>query len=141
MKTCQIEGCDRRHDSRGYCGMHAQRLRRNGDPLAAKFEGGKADPLSRFLKKIGSTDDCWIWTAATTKGYGVFWDGSAVVYAHRWSYEHHVGPIPDGLVLDHLCRIPACVNPTHLEPVTLAENTERGARWGSPTHNRTAPAA
>ncbi|MDQ1426633.1 MAG: hypothetical protein QOK39_109 [Acidimicrobiaceae bacterium] len=48
-----------------------------------------------------------------------------MVWVHRWSYEQLVGPIPDGLVLDHLCRVTACVNPAHLEPVTLAENFRR----------------
>ncbi len=48
------------------------------------------------------------------------------VYVHRFSYELHIGPIPEGLVIDHLCRTPACVNPDHLEPVTNAENVRRG---------------
>jgi hypothetical protein len=46
--------------------------------------------------------------------------------AHRWSYEYHVGPIPDGLQLDHLCRVRRCVNPWHLEPVTNRVNSQRG---------------
>ena len=46
--------------------------------------------------------------------------------AHRWSYQHHIGPVPEGLVLDHLCRVRHCVNPDHLEPVTSRENTLRG---------------
>lgn len=46
--------------------------------------------------------------------------------AHRIAYEIVIGPIPDGLVIDHLCRIPACVNPAHLEPVTSRENVLRG---------------
>jgi hypothetical protein len=46
--------------------------------------------------------------------------------AHRISYEHFVGPIPKGLFIDHLCRMRACVNPGHLEPVTTLENARRG---------------
>lgn len=83
----------------------------------------------RFFAKVEKTNDCWLWRAATTVGYGVFKRATKVlVYAHRWSYEHHVGPIPEGLHIDHLCRVRACVNPAHLEPVTLAENNRRAGR-------------
>lgn len=67
---------------------------------------------------------CWIWQRGMYQGgYGHFRDN----YAHRASYEMHVGPIPDGLVIDHLCRVRACVNPSHMEPVTSGENTKRGS--------------
>lgn len=77
---------------------------------------------------------CWIWQRSLDRaGYGVFgrpsrYDpGRRVYLAHRWVYEEMIGPIPEGLELDHLCRVPACVNPDHLEPVTRAENVQRGA--------------
>jgi hypothetical protein len=58
------------------------------------------------------------------------WDGERSVQAHRASYEYHVGSIPEGMVIDHLCRTPLCVNPLHLEVVTIRENTARGnAPW------------
>ena len=50
-------------------------------------------------------------------------------YAHRFVYEAERGPIPSGLTLDHKCRVRQCVNPAHLEPVTLAENILRGNGW------------
>lgn len=65
---------------------------------------------------------CWLWIKSVkANGYGLY----QKTVAHRWSYEHFVGPIPDGLFLDHLCRTRCCVNPRHLEPVTARENTRR----------------
>lgn len=70
---------------------------------------------------------CWPWTGCVdADGYGrVAFDGRGRM-AHRVAYELAVGPIPDGLVIDHLCRTPRCVNPAHLEPVTRGENVRRG---------------
>lgn len=68
--------------------------------------------------------DCWQWTGYRDKdGYGHF--GSPARLAHRLVWEALVGPIPEGLHLDHLCRNTGCVNPDHLEPVTAAENNRR----------------
>lgn len=68
---------------------------------------------------------CWLWTGARTGGYGVFgFDGGTVV-AHRAAFYLCVGPIDQGLELDHLCRVRRCVNPEHLEPVTRRENLRR----------------
>jgi len=69
---------------------------------------------------------CWLWTASRSGGYGRFSIGDGKVQAHRFAYELLVGEIPDGLDLDHLCRVRHCVNPTHLEPVTRRVNTLRG---------------
>lgn len=71
---------------------------------------------------------CWVWQLATPEpGYGrITIDGKTGLYAHRVSYEAFVGPIPDGLHIDHLCRNRACCNPEHLEPVTPQINSLRG---------------
>jgi hypothetical protein len=80
----------------------------------------------RFLDRIipEPNSGCWLWIGVTyPNGYGCF---QRHTYAHRWSYERYVGPIPDGLELDHLCRTRCCANPSHLEPVTRRVNTLRG---------------
>lgn len=93
--------------------------------------GPKPRPrLDRFAEKIALADSgCIEWIAACNGvGYGVLSINrtGGKILAHRWSYEHHKGPIPDGLEVDHLCRNRRCVNPDHLEAVTHRINTLRG---------------
>lgn len=83
--------------------------------------------LDRFMANVDLTLACWEWQGGKNwGGYGRFHTGGRQWQAHRWAYEHFVGPIPEGLQLDHLCRVRHCVNPAHLEPVTLTENLRRG---------------
>jgi hypothetical protein len=84
--------------------------------------------MERFWAKVNKTDTCWLWTACKkADGYGqIGVGGGKLKSAHRLSYEMHVGPIPPGLVIDHLCRIRHCVNPAHMEAVTPQVNTARG---------------
>ncbi len=165
-RTCSLDGCDRPHVARGWCGLHWRRWKKEGDPgepytrriVGQKFCGldscdspyvanGLCGKHLARLTLTGTTDNardkseeqkfwervsedhplgCWVWTGAVWKGgsnrYGRFGN----LRAHRWSYEHHVGPIPEGLVIDHLCRNTLCVNPEHLEAVTDKVNILRG---------------
>jgi hypothetical protein len=73
-------------------------------------------------------DDCILWTDHIgSLGYGrIYVGGGKYVYAHRVAYEEQIGPIPEGMVIDHLCRVRCCVNVAHLEVVTNQENIMRG---------------
>jgi hypothetical protein len=77
---------------------------------------------------------CWLWSGLQNrKGYGVIKDKDKTVYVHRFTFERAKGKIPDGLEIDHLCRVRACCNPDHLEAVTHLENVRRG--FSPPTFN------
>lgn len=89
--------------------------------------------IYHFWKRVDFTASCWFWRGPVSqgRGYGLF--GFKLsdrtikrVLAHRFAYELCVGVIPDGMTLDHLCRVRHCVNPDHLEPVSLRENVMRG---------------
>jgi hypothetical protein len=109
---------------------------KKGEPF--RFIAGHVamrDVADRFWEKVskGTPDECWPWTAGTSgsrAAYGVLGfkvKGRTIhKYAHRIAYELEIGPIPEGLEIDHLCRNPICVNPAHLEPVTHRENVLRG---------------
>ena len=138
----------------GYCQCgcgQKTRIATQNDPRTGEVRGkpvrfkkghhGRRPLAERFWEKVDKTDTCWLWTAYRCPlGYGRInvTSGAAPQLAHRIAYELCVGPIPDGLELDHLCRVPSCVNPAHLEPVTRRENVLRGiapaAQYARRTH-------
>jgi len=84
-------------------------------------------PWERFWRHVRVEEKCWIWMGyRDPRGYGRINVDHKAMLAHRLSYELHLGPIPEGLTIDHLCRVHSCVNPNHLEAVTALENWTRG---------------
>lgn len=88
--------------------------------------------VDRWLtKKVVAQGECWEWTGSKTRnGYGQLKIGGVAMMAHRAFYEHFITEIPDGLDLDHLCRMRACVNPWHLDPVSRSVNLYRAETLG-----------
>lgn len=118
--ACLVERCDRRAQKRGMCHRHYEFWRRHGEVPTLR------DDLGRFLALTDKTPECWNWKGATLRGYGRFRYFGHYIQAHRAAWLLLVGPIPESLELDHLCRNRSCVNPSHLEPVTGRENKLRG---------------
>lgn len=87
---------------------------------------GRAGGVPRVAGHVVAESGCWLWQGATdAKGYGRL-ERDGHYLAHRWYYEQRHGPGSAGAQLDHRCRVPSCVNPDHLEPVTGTENVRRG---------------
>lgn len=124
-RVCEVEGCSKPVRSRGYCNPHYKRLTKYGDPLGRP---PRKTSTERFISKIDELDTgCWEWRGSVMNtGYGQFTIRKKPYLAHRYSHELHRGPIPPGMVIDHLCRNRLCVNPDHLEVVTNEENLYRG---------------
>jgi hypothetical protein len=103
-----------------------------GEPIKRihGHQGGVKQPKRYRPVDRGFNTECWEWQGGSTpQGYGrTKGDHGKLVPAHRYFYELHIGPIPEGLVIDHLCKNPPCVNPDHLETVTVTENNRRGDR-------------
>lgn len=132
--TCSIEGCTKPVLARGWCGAHWARWKRNGTPGTTLVRSDDIDV--RFWEKVLKTEGCWVWQGSKSEGYGKFSLNNRPVWAHRVAYEREVGPIPDGLTIDHICRNRACVRPDHLRAVTQKQNNENHSGKALP-NNRT----
>lgn len=99
--------------------------------MANKGVFHKGDPFLRYDEEDrGHETLCWIWQGGTTgAGYGTLALERRNHLAHRAYWEHYVGEIPEAMTIDHLCRVKNCVNPTHMEPVSMTENIRRAAPY------------
>lgn len=125
-----MEGCSAPRKAQSLCANHYWKWARYGDPLGGPGKGSQPKPLApRFWARVNKTKGCWLWTGGTKNGYGRFWFKGQDELAHRFAYEYLVGPIPNGLTIDHVaalgCTSKLCVNPAHLEPVTHQINNLR----------------
>lgn len=121
-RTCTIDDCDRKQWARGWCNTHYSRWHKHGDPTFVSVENYSSTE-ERFAARTEWRGDCLIWTGASSDGYGTVWDGSHMVRVHRYAWERINGPIPKGLVIDHMYHCDTlCVNATHLRLATRAEN-------------------
>ena len=120
-KRCVIDGCEKAPIARGWCPKHYQRWRIHGHPLGGGRQYKTPDEaLSARTERRG---DCLIWTGSKTdNGYGRFRVNDRTTIVHRYAWEKANGPIPDGMVVDHMCWNRACVNVEHLRVVTVAQN-------------------
>lgn len=124
---CKVEGCARKVVGYEWCNVHYQRWYRWGDPLAGDWT--EPDPVRRFTSKLllNEATGCREWQAGKDKdGYGKFKADGVTWRAHRYAWVVVNGPIPPGLVPDHLCKNHACCEASHLELVTPTENSFRG---------------
>ena len=130
---CSIPGCERPHYGHDLCQKHYRRQRLHGDADTLLIGQGLSaeQRFWRFVER--NTEGCWSWTGSKDEGYGRFGVDGRTVRAHRFSYELHHGPIPDGMVVMHKCDNPQCTNPGHLELGTLHDNAldmvAKGRHW------------
>lgn len=125
-RTCSVDGCDAEHEARGLCLRHYKRMRRHGST-----EDPRLSAEERSWSHVDKSGACWIWRGASNGRYAQFRVDGRQVCVHRVSYSFLVGPVPDGMQLDHLCHNKLCVNPEHLRPVTAKQNQEH--HHGGPT--------
>ena len=96
-------------------------------------------PEERLMRRVCKDDNgCWIWMGSTSgrHEYGTIFVNGKPLKTHRFAYELFVGPIPDGMVIDHKCRVHRCCNPKHLEPVSQRDNVLRGDLFKEEGHER-----
>lgn len=122
MKICTVNGCDNKHYGNGCCLKHYKRVKKYG---SIDLQNKIKPIFDRYLSKVLKSDGCWKWTGAKTPlGYGVIrcQETKKNVFAHRLSYKHFNGEIPEGINVLHKCDNPECTNPEHLFLGTQKDN-------------------
>jgi hypothetical protein len=111
------------------CGTAIPDLTKKGTPQRFAHGHNARGTEAGWLKEDrGHTTPCWIWQGGQSgSGYARARRDNRMVPLHRWHYEQEHGALRDGHEIDHLCRVPLCVNPDHLEAVTRAENVRRSS--------------
>ena len=132
MNYCSIAECENPRKARGWCAMHYDRWRNNGDPrVITKRHHLNPEDAFDYYTIPEPTTGCLLWWGTTTRdGYGVLRINGKIHRAHRYSWQRDNGPIPRGMVVDHVCHTPACVNVDHLRVATVSQNAQhrRGSR-------------
>lgn len=138
QRICSIQECSKKHRARGWCSGHYQKWATYGDPLGMAESKKSSASVGLFWKKVDKKvpSGCWVWTGYLDEnGYGRYRRQGKRAYAHRESYEQMIGSIPDGMLLDHTCHNPSCVNPKHLRIADHAINMQN--RRGASKYSKT----
>lgn len=141
-RLCDFPGCTNKHDAKGLCSGHRRQMlkglplsqlqfqRRHGEPPIITYV---EQPCSEWGVSQGLTTPCHIFDNGTSsQGYGRIAINRKAIYVHRYVWERDIGPIPDGMSIDHICRVRNCCNVNHLRVVTHQVNmTENivGSCW------------
>lgn len=133
---CSIGECHKPRLARGWCDKHYQRWKKYGDAEHKVAHRSSGTAEERLREGTEFSMYCWHWKRTKNdQGYGLIQIRYRAIRAHRLAYELAKGPIPQGLVIDHMCHNRGCVNPLHLQAVTQKQNTEnpKGPKLGSTT--------